>query len=84
MPVLPRGMADLSEWRLGGRDGAGQFWAGYVNAVRQAAAHLACERVPPLPLYAPLVHGEDWARRVEGYALDLVDEALTMMEESER
>jgi len=73
----------LTGWRLGGRDGAWQCFTGWVNAVRMAGAMVAGEDVPPLPLYAPLIHGRDWARRVEGYALDLATEALTT-EESER
>ena len=70
----------LTAWRLGGKDGAGQFWAGFVNAVRQAGALMANETPPPLPLYAPIVHGEEWAHRVAEYARDLAIEALTTEE----
>lgn len=70
----------LTYWALGGRDGAWQFFTGYVSAVRMASATLSGQKPRPPPLYAPLVHGEEWARRVRGYADALVLEVLSTEE----
>ncbi len=77
------GMANaLTELRLGGPDGAWQFFTGYILAVRMAG-EMARGDEPTLPVCAALVHGDEWARRVDEYALDLAVEALTT-EGSER
>jgi hypothetical protein len=77
--MVARSMAEtgsVTVFRVAGKGGAGQWWDGYANAVRQARECLSGRHMSRPPELALELYGEAWAREVRGYALQLTIEAL--------